>query len=70
MNKEAMIKVEGQGRFSFTYPTTCHREALEDPGDYQGWAFSHKLITQHYNIDGKIMYEVTNYYKRKANGQI
>ena len=66
-----MHKVEGQGRFSFTYTTTSHREALEDPGDYgEMWEFSHKLIRQHYNVDGTLLYEVTNHYKRKTNGTI
>ena len=66
-----MAKVEVQGRFEFTYTTTSHREALEDPGDYgDRWQFSHKHIRQYYNIDGKLIYEVTNYYRRKMNGAI
>ena len=66
-----MHKVDGPGRFTFTYTTTSHREALEDPGDYRDkWVFSHKHVRQHYNVDGKLFYEVTNYYKRKTNGTI
>ena len=54
----------------FFFTTDNPREALMLPRDRGDWIFSHKQIEIKKNIDGKTLYNVTDYYKRKTNEQI
>ena len=65
-----VYRLEGE-QFTFSFTTMIPQEALAPPRDhFREWEFSHKQIVQRENVDGKIMYDVTDTYKRAKNGKI